>query len=185
MTTNVANRIGTVINRVSTATSSFAATQSLLLQNAATGSSNVLQSSSILLTGNTINSASTASSSSMNASKQSTADSVVHIKCTMNNIQITISNLEGQIISRSSGGVVGEKHRQRASPVAAKLVAEQAANKAVAAGYKVAHVEVKGPSRGRGILLRGLQTAGLRITDIRDVTPVPTNGCRPKAARRL
>ena len=166
MTSNITSRIGTALNRVTTATSV---------------ASTILQPSSILLTGVT----NTPSTAAINAAKQNAPDSIVHVNSTMNNIQITISNLEGETISRSSGGVLGYKHRQRASPQAAKEMAEQAAAKAVTAGYKVAHVEVKGPSRGRGVLIRGLQTAGLKITDIRDVTPIPTNGCRPPAARRL
>jgi small subunit ribosomal protein S11 len=112
-------------------------------------------------------------------------DCVVHASCTMNNIHVTVANLEGQVVSRASGGTVGQKHRARASPTAALDVASAATAKAVEAGHKVGHVHLRGPSRARGQLLRGIQTAGMRIFDIKDVTPMPTNGCRPKAARRL
>lgn len=103
----------------------------------------------------------------------------------MNNIHVTVSNLDGDVISRCSGGVVGYKHRARASPQAASDIAQQAVEKAVAAGYKNTHVELKGPSRSRGQILRGISNTGIKIYDIRDVTPMPTNGCRPKSARRL
>ena len=112
-------------------------------------------------------------------------DSVVHVTCTMNNIHACISNLDGQVISKASGGLLGFKHRERASADAAKSIGETISKKAVEAGYRLAHVKVSGPSRGRSSMLRGLVTGGLRIADIRDVTPMPTNGCRPPAMRRL
>lgn len=113
------------------------------------------------------------------------ADSVVHVSCTMNNVHVTVSDLEGQVVARASGGMLGHKHRARATPQAASEVAQQAAAKAVAAGHQAAHVQLKGPSRGRGQILRGIMGAGMRVLDIRDVTPIPTNGCRPPHARRL
>ena len=115
----------------------------------------------------------------------SAADGTVHGACTMNNIMCTVSDLEGRVVARSSGGMVGLKHRARATPQAGSSIANQAAVKAVSAGHKVVHVELRGPSRGRGQILRGILNAGLRVADIRDVTPLPTNGCRPPASRRL
>jgi small subunit ribosomal protein S11 len=103
----------------------------------------------------------------------------------MNNIVVSVSTLDGNVVSRCSGGVLGLRHRARASPAAGTDIARAAAQKAFERGFRVAHVHLKGPSRARGQVLRGLQAGGLKVADIRDVTPVPTNGCRPKAARRL
>lgn len=114
-----------------------------------------------------------------------TADSVVNVSCTMNNIHVAVSNIEGQVVSRCSGGMLGYKHRQRASAIAAREIGQAAAKKAFEAGYRVSHVQLKGPSKGRSQVLRGIQLGGLNVYDIRDVTPIPTNGCRPKHMRRL
>ena len=119
------------------------------------------------------------------AATQRTADSTVTVTATMNNIHVVVSNVDGQIVSKFSGGMCGHKHRQRTSPLAAVEIGEKAAKKAFDAGHRIAHVHVKGPSRGRGQILRGIANGGLKIMDIRDVTPMPTNGCRPKHARRL
>lgn len=123
--------------------------------------------------------------SSQQARAAAAADATVHVACTMNNILCTVSDLEGRVVARSSGGMVGLKHRARSTPQAGSAVANQAAQRAVSAGHKVVHVELRGPSRGRGQILRGILNAGLRVADIRDVTPLPTNGCRPPHARRL
>jgi small subunit ribosomal protein S11 len=112
-------------------------------------------------------------------------DSIIVVKCTMNNIHVVISNIEGEVVSKCSGGVLGLKHRARASPLAGLEIAKKAASTAVSKGYALSHVEMKGPSRGRGQVLQGIAAAGLRVFDIRDVTPVPTNGCRPPSVRRL
>ena len=112
-------------------------------------------------------------------------DSKVHVRMTMNNIHITVSNIEGSPISKSTGGMAGFKHRARASPAAAQRIAQNAASGAVSAGYKNSHVLFRGPSAARGQVLLGLASGGLTIYDIKDVTPLPTNGCRPKHARRL
>jgi len=121
----------------------------------------------------------------LEAAVQRTADSTITVTATMNNVHVVVSNVDGQIVSKCSGGMCGHKHRQRSSPAAAVDVGEKAAKKAYDAGHRVAHLHVKGPSRGRGSVLRGLANGGLKICDIRDITPQPTNGCRPKAARRL
>jgi len=107
------------------------------------------------------------------------------VNVTMNNIVVSVATLDGNVVSRCSGGVLGLRHRQRASPAAGTDIARAAAQKAFERGFRVSRVHLKGPSRARGQVLRGLQAGGLRVADIRDVTPVPTNGCRPKAARRL
>lgn len=103
----------------------------------------------------------------------------------MNNIHVCVSNVEGEVIAKCSGGVLGYKHRERASPLAAREIAEAVAKKAMESGHRISHVHMKGPSKGRSQVLRGLTTAGLKIHDIKDVTPMPTNGCRPPHARRL
>jgi small subunit ribosomal protein S11 len=113
------------------------------------------------------------------------ADSTVHVRMTMNNIHVTVSNMEGGTVTRASGGMLGFKHRTRSTPEAAKVIAEQAAQKAVAAGHKLSHVHFRGPSRARGQILLGVVSGGLRVSTVRDVTPLPTNGVRPRAARRL
>jgi len=112
-------------------------------------------------------------------------DSVVHISMSTNNTVVSVSTLDGDVVARSSGGALGLRHRARASPAAAADVARAAAARAVERGFKVCHVRMIGPSRARGQALRGVQGAGMRVFDIRDVTPTQTNGCRPPAARRL
>ena len=129
--------------------------------------------------------ATTTSSSSASSSSSSQVDNVVHVNCTMNNIVVSVSTLDGEVISRCSGGMIGLKHRARASASAATDIARSAAQKAVEKGFKVTEVRLKGPSRSRGQILRGIQGAGMKISEIRDMTPMPTNGCRPPAARRL
>lgn len=121
----------------------------------------------------------------LEAAVQTTADSTVTVTATLNNIHVVVSNIDGQIVSKFSGGMVGQKHRQRTNPSAAAEIGEKAAKKAYDAGHRIAHVHVKGPSRSRGVILRGITVGGLKVLDIRDITPQPTNGCRPKHARRL
>jgi len=121
----------------------------------------------------------------LEAAAQRTADSTITVTSTMNNVHVVVSNVDGQVVSKCSGGMCGHKHRQRASAEAAVEVGEKAAKKAFDAGHRISHLHVKGPSRGRGGVLRGLASGGLKICDIRDITPQPTNGCRPKSARRL
>ena len=128
---------------------------------------------------------SSSSASSSSSSSSSQVDNVVHVNCTMNNIVVSVSTLDGEVISRFSGGMIGLKHRARASASAATDIARSAAQKAVEKGFKVTEVRLKGPSRSRGQILRGIQGAGMKISEIRDMTPMPTNGCRPPAARRL
>jgi small subunit ribosomal protein S11 len=121
----------------------------------------------------------------LEAASQRTADSTITVTSTMNNVHVVVSNVDGQVVSKFSGGMVGQKHRQRAGPVAAEAAGLQASKKAYEAGHRVSHLHLKGPSRSRGMVMRGISGGGLRICDIRDITPQPTNGCRPKATRRL
>lgn len=113
------------------------------------------------------------------------ADSFVRVSSSKNNMQITVSDLEGRVISRSTGGMVSFKHRERASAEASEAATQQAVAKAVAKGFKMCHLEMKGNSSARGQVLRGIVLAGLNVKSIRDTTPVPTPGVRPPASRRL
>jgi small subunit ribosomal protein S11 len=110
---------------------------------------------------------------------------VVHIYSTFNNTIITITNENGDTISWASGGTVGYKGTKKSTPFAAQLAAKQAAEKAIQQGLKEVKVIVKGPGMGRESAIRALRTAGLEITDIKDATPVPHNGCRPPSRRRV
>jgi len=110
---------------------------------------------------------------------------VVHIQSTFNNTIITITDPTGNAVSSSSGGVIGFKGSRKGTPFAAQQAAETAARAAVDAGMKEVNVEVKGPGPGRESAIRALSVAGLRIRSIRDITPIPHNGCRPKKRRRV
>ncbi len=107
------------------------------------------------------------------------------IQSSFNNTIITITDPQGNVISWSSGGVVGFKGSRKSTPFAAQLAAENAAKKAMENGLKTVDVYIKGPGAGREAALRALQSAGLKIHLIRDVTPIPHNGCRPPKRRRV
>ena len=104
---------------------------------------------------------------------------VAHIHSTFNNTIVTITDPEGNVISWSSAGALGFKGSRKSTPFAAQMVAEAAAKSAVDQGVSKAEVEVKGPGQGREAAIRSLAVAGLEVTAITDVTPVPHNGCRP------
>ena len=108
-----------------------------------------------------------------------------HIQSTFNNTLVTLTDMEGNALSWSSAGSLGFKGSRKSTPFAAQMVADEAAKPAVAAGLKKVEVFVKGPGSGRESAIRALQTAGLEITMIKDVTPIPHNGCRPPKRRRV
>ncbi|MFA5055463.1 MAG: 30S ribosomal protein S11 [Dehalococcoidia bacterium] len=108
-----------------------------------------------------------------------------YIQSTFNNTVITITDQAGNTISWGSAGTAGFKGSRKGTPYAAQLAAEQAAHKSIEHGLKQVEVFVKGPGSGREAAIRALQAAGLTITGIRDVTPIPHNGCRPCKRRRV
>ena len=110
---------------------------------------------------------------------------VAHIKATFNNTIITITDAAGNVIAWSSAGSQGFKGSRKSTPFAAQLAAEDAAKKAMEHGMKTVEVYVKGPGSGRESALRALQSVGFNVTMIRDVTPIPHNGCRPPKRRRV
>jgi small subunit ribosomal protein S11 len=110
---------------------------------------------------------------------------VAHIKATFNNTLVTITDPAGNVISWSSSGVQGFKGSRKGTPFAAQLAAQDAAKKAMEHGMRNVDVYVKGPGAGREAALRALQAAGLSINLIRDVSPIPHNGCRPPKRRRV
>ena len=110
---------------------------------------------------------------------------VAHIKSTFNNTFISITDLEGNAISWSSAGNVGYKGSRKSTPFAAQLAAEAAAKVAMDHGMRQVEVFVKGPGAGREATIRSLQATGLEVNAIKDVTPIPHNGCRPPKRRRV
>ena len=110
---------------------------------------------------------------------------VAHIKSSFNNTIITISDPQGNVISWSSAGNVGFKGSRKSTPFAAQTAAETAGRKAMEHGMKRVEVHVRGPGSGRETALRSLQAIGLEISGIKDVTPLPHNGCRPPKRRRV
>ncbi len=110
---------------------------------------------------------------------------VAHVAATFNNTIITITDTQGNAISWSSAGSLGFKGSRKSTPYAAQVAAEDAGKKAVEHGMRTLEVEVSGPGSGRESALRALQAVGLQVTSIRDVTPIPHNGCRPPKRRRV
>lgn len=110
---------------------------------------------------------------------------VAHVNATFNNTVVNITDAQGNTISWSSAGTKGFKGSRKSTPYAAQLAAEDAGRKAQEHGMKSLEVEVKGPGSGRESALRALQATGFVITSIRDVTPIPHNGCRPRKRRRV
>ena len=117
--------------------------------------------------------------------KKNIYSGVVHIQSTFNNTIITITDPAGNVVSWSSSGVQGFKGSRKSTPFAAQLAAEDASKKAMEHGMKNVEVFVKGPGSGRESALRALQAVGFTVTAIRDVTPIPHNGCRPPKRRRV
>ena len=112
-------------------------------------------------------------------------EAVAHIRSTFNNTLVTISELSGRTLCWSSSGLVGFKGARKGTPYAAAMASEDAARKALDRGVKRVKAFIRGPGAGREAAVRGLQTAGLEVTMIRDVTPVPHNGCRAPKRRRV
>jgi small subunit ribosomal protein S11 len=110
---------------------------------------------------------------------------IAHVNSTLNNTMITITDVQGNTIAWSSAGNMGFKGSRKSTPYAAQIAAETAARKAQDHGMRTLEVEVSGPGSGRESALRALQAAGFTITTIRDVTPIPHNGCRPPKRRRV
>jgi small subunit ribosomal protein S11 len=110
---------------------------------------------------------------------------IAHVASTFNNTMITITDVQGNTIAWSSSGAMGFKGSRKSTPYAAQIAAETAARKAQDHGVRTLEVEVSGPGSGRESALRALQAAGFTITTIRDVTPIPHNGCRPPKRRRV
>jgi small subunit ribosomal protein S11 len=117
--------------------------------------------------------------------KKNIAVGVAHVAATFNNTIITITDGQGNTVSWSSAGHLGFKGSRKSTPYAAQVAAEDAAKKAVEHGMRTLEVEVSGPGAGRESALRALQAVGLNVTTIRDVTPIPHNGCRPPKRRRV
>lgn len=107
-----------------------------------------------------------------------------HIKSTFNNTIISITDLQGNVLAWASAGNVGFKGSRKSTPYAAQQAAELAARKAMEQGVRKVDVEVKGPGSGRETAIRSIQNAGIEVTGIKDVTPIPHNGCRPSKRRR-
>jgi small subunit ribosomal protein S11 len=117
--------------------------------------------------------------------RKNIATGIAHIQSTFNNTIVTITDVNGNAIAWSSAGSRGFKGSRKSTPFAAQLAAEEAARKAQEHGVRSVAVFVKGPGAGRESALRALQTAGFKVTLIRDVTPIPHNGCRPPKRRRV
>ena len=110
---------------------------------------------------------------------------IAHIKATFNNTIVSITDMNGNVVVWGSAGNVGFKGTKKGTPFAAQSAAETVAKKALEAGMKEVSVMVKGPGAGRETAIRALQGAGLEISSIKDVTPIPHNGCRPRKKRRV
>jgi small subunit ribosomal protein S11 len=117
--------------------------------------------------------------------RKNISSGVAHVSATFNNTMITITDVQGNTISWSSAGGMGFKGSRKSTPYAAQMAAEDAGRKAQEHGMKTLEVNVRGPGSGRESALRALQAVGFTITAIRDVTPIPHNGCRPPKRRRV
>ena len=117
--------------------------------------------------------------------RKNIASGIAHVNATFNNTMITITDAQGNAISWSSAGSQGFKGSRKSTPYAAQVAGEVAGRAAMEHGMKTLEVEVKGPGSGRESALRALQAIGFTITAIRDVTPIPHNGCRPRKRRRV
>jgi small subunit ribosomal protein S11 len=119
------------------------------------------------------------------ARKHVEAEGVAHIKATFNNTLVTITDTQGNAVAWATSGKAGFKGSKKSTPFAATVAAEAAAREAVQLGMKRVHVRVQGPGSGRESAIQALAAAGLQVKSIRDVTPIPHNGCRPPKKRRV
>ncbi len=117
--------------------------------------------------------------------RRNVAKGIAHIKATFNNTLITITDVDGNVMSRNSAGGIGFKGSRKSTPFAAQQAAQRCANQAMSYGIREVEVKVKGPGSGRESAVSALQSAGLRISSIEDATPLPHNGCRPPKRRRV
>ena len=117
--------------------------------------------------------------------KKNIASGVAHVNASFNNTMITITDAQGNAISWSSSGAMGFKGSRKSTPYAAQVAAEDAGRKAQEHGMRTIEIEVSGPGSGRESALRALQACGFQVTSIRDVTPIPHNGCRSRKKRRV
>jgi len=117
--------------------------------------------------------------------KKNISTAIAHVNSSFNNTLITITDYQGNTIAWSSSGSMGFKGSRKSTPYAAQLAAEDAGKKASEHGVKIVDIEVQGPGSGRESALRALQVVGFQVNSIRDVTPIPHNGCRPKKRRRV
>lgn len=117
--------------------------------------------------------------------KRSVSRGIAHVRATFNNTLITITDPNGDVLTRASAGTMGFKGSRKSTPFAAQRAAETAARNARKMGLNEVEVKVKGPGSGRESAITALQSAGLRILSIEDVTPIPHNGCRPRKKRRV
>lgn len=122
---------------------------------------------------------------SQNRKKRNNVNGITHIKSTFNNTIITITDLQGETITWSSSGASGFKGAKKSTPFAAQSTAEKVAKTAIDYGIKQTEVLVNGPGAGRETAIRAIQAAGIEITLIKDITPIPHNGCRPPKKRRV
>jgi len=117
--------------------------------------------------------------------RKNIVNGIAHVNATFNNTIITIADAQGNTIAWSSSGLMGFKGSRKSTPYAAQMAAEDVGRKAIEHGVRTLEVEVKGPGAGRESALRALQSVGFSVTSIRDVTPIPHNGCRPRKRRRV
>ena len=113
------------------------------------------------------------------------AECIAHVNATFNNTVVTITDTRGNAVAWSSSGKAGFKGSKKSTPFAATVAAEQCAREALTAGVKRVHVRVQGPGSGRESAIQALAAAGLQVKSIKDVTPIPHNGCRPPKRRRV
>ena len=117
--------------------------------------------------------------------KKNISNGIVHIRSTFNNTLVSITDVNGNVIAWASAGVRGFRGSRKSTPFAAQLAADEASKRAQEHGLNTVSIRISGPGAGRESALRGVQSSGMRVTAIKDVTPIPHNGCRPPKRRRV